>query len=104
MEARIFNPAKTAMQSGKGKSDNWVLEYVRGTARRVEPLMGYTASGDMHAQIKLKFKTKEDAIAYAEREGIAYRVIEPKISKAGKAKRTTYAENFAYDRAQPWTH
>lgn len=104
MEARIFNPAKTAMQSGKGKAGNWILEYGRDSARRVEPLMGYTASRDMHAQIKLKFPSKEEAIAYAEREGIAYRVIEPKVSKAGKTQRATYADNFAFDRAQPWTH
>ena len=104
MEARIFKPAKTAMQSGKSKTNDWVLEFIRDSARRVEPLMGYTASSDMRAQIKLSFDTKEDAIAYAEREGIAFRVIEPKVAKAGKAKRPSYADNFAYGRPQPWTH
>lgn len=101
MSARIFKPAKTAMQSGKSKTDGWVLEFESESARKVEPLMGYTSSSDTQSQVKLEFKTKEDAIAYAEKNGLAYTVQKPQ-----KAKRRvmTYAENFSTDRSLPWTH
>ena len=71
MSARIFSPAKTAMQSGKAKTGSWVLEYEPEKPRKIDPLMGYTSSGDMKSQIKLVFDTKEEAIAYAEKHGIA---------------------------------
>ena len=58
MSARIFSPAKTAMQSGKAKTGNWVLEYEPEKARKIDPLMGYTTSGDMKSQIKLVFDTQ----------------------------------------------
>ena len=58
MSARIFSPAKTAMQSGKAKTGNWILEFEPEKPRKIEPLMGYTASGDMKSQIKLVFDTK----------------------------------------------
>ncbi len=101
MSARIFKPAKTAMQSGKAKTDGWVLEFEAQSARQVEPLMGYTSSSDTKSQIKLEFKTLEDAKVYAEKNGIAYSVQKPQ-----KAKRRimSYAENFSTDRSLPWTH
>lgn len=101
MSARIFKPAKTAMQSGKFKTDGWVLEFEAQSARQVEPLMGYTSSSDTKSQIKLEFKTLEDAKTYAEKNGIAYSVQKPQ-----KAKRRimSYAENFSTDRSLPWTH
>jgi hypothetical protein len=101
MSARIFSPAKTAMQSGKAQTGSWILEYEPEKARRIEPLMGYTASGDMKSQIKLVFDTKEEAIAYAEKHGIAFRVESP---KEPKRRQISYAENFRYDRKTPWTH
>ena len=69
--------------------------------RKIDPLMGYTTSGDMKSQIRLTFETREEAIAYATREGIAFRVQEP---KEGKRRQISYAENFRYDRRTPWTH
>ena len=81
MTARIFKPAKSAMQQGRSKQD-WTLEYEPEQPRSIEPLMGWTSSGDMKAQVKLKFDSKEEAIAYAERNGIAYRVEEPKPRQA----------------------
>ncbi len=89
------------MQSGKAKTDGWVLEFEAQSARQVEPLMGYTSSSDTKSQIKLQFKTLEDAKAYAEKNGIAYSVQKPQ-----KAKRRvmSYAENFSTDRSLPWTH
>ena len=73
MSARIFSPAKTAMQSGKAKTGSWVLEFEPEQPRKIDPLMGYTSSGDMKSQIKLVFDTKEEAVAYAEKHGIAFR-------------------------------
>jgi len=101
MVARIFRPAKTAMQSGLGKTKGWVLEYDRTKPRSVEPLMGWTSSSDMQAQVSLKFDTKDDAIAYCTRNGIAFRVEEP---KERIRRRVAYADNFKYDRRVPWTH
>jgi hypothetical protein len=101
MSARIFSPAKTAMQSGKAKAGNWVLEYEPEKARTIDPLMGYTTSSDMKSQIKLVFDTKEEAIGYAEKHGIAFRVEPP---KEAKRRQISYAENFRYDRKTPWTH
>ena len=77
MTARIFLPARSAMQSGQG-NDSWVLEHEPERPREIEPLMGWTSSSDMKSQVQLKFPTKEAAIAYAERNGIAYRIEEPK--------------------------
>lgn len=101
MSARIFSPAKTAMQSGKAKTGYWVLEFDPETLRKIDPLMGYTTSRDMKSQIRLSFETKEEAVAYAEKQGIAYRVDEP---KEAKRRQMSYAENFRYDRRTPWTH
>ncbi|EDQ33007.1 ETC complex I subunit conserved region [Hoeflea phototrophica DFL-43] len=101
MTARIFRPAKTAMQSGKAKTQDWVLEFEPETARSIDPIMGYTTSSDMKSQIRLRFETQEAAVAYATRNGIAFRVIEPKESKRRKV---AYSDNFRFDRRQPWTH
>jgi hypothetical protein len=101
MSARIFSPAKTAMQSGKAKTGHWVLEFDPAQRKKIDPLMGYTTSGDMLSQIKLTFETKEEAVAYAEKEKIAYRVEEP---KEPKRRQISYSDNFRYDRRTPWTH
>ena len=77
MFARIYKPARTAMQSGQAKTKDWLLDYEPATARETEPLMGWTGSNDMLSQVKLCFETKEEAIAYAEKNGIPYRVFEP---------------------------
>ena len=69
MTARIYQPARSAMQSGQGK-DKWMLEYEPEKPREIEPLMGWTSSADMKSQVKLHFDTKEEAIAYAERNGV----------------------------------
>jgi hypothetical protein len=101
MSARIFSPAKTAMQSGKAKTGHWVLEFDPSEPRKIDPLMGYTSSGDMKSQIRLTFETLEAAKAYAEKNGIDYRVQEPKETRR---RQISYAENFRYDRKMPWTH
>lgn len=101
MTARIYQPAKTAMQSGTAQTEKWVLDYLPEQARQIEPLMGWTGSSDMKSQIKLYFSTKEAAIQYAKKNGIAYRVIEP---HKRKHKPKSYSDNFKYGRLQSWTH
>ncbi|NBN62436.1 ETC complex I subunit [Microvirga tunisiensis] len=101
MVARIYRPAKTAMQSGKAKTERWVLEFEPEVARSVEPLMGYTSSSDMKQQIRLYFDSAEEAVAYATREGIPHRVEQPKERVIRGA---SYSDNFRFDRSAPWTH
>jgi hypothetical protein len=101
MTAKIYRPAKTAMQSGKAKTNIWLLEYEQETARVIDSVTGYTGSGDMRQQLKLTFETRELAEAYAQRNGIEYRVIEPKDPTR---KSVSYTDNFRYSRTQPWTH
>jgi hypothetical protein len=101
MTARIYRPAKNATQSGMGKTRLWRLEFMPESARSIDPLMGWTSSGDMKSQIKLNFETREEAVAYATRNGIPYRVEEPKEV----ARRVmSYSDNFRSSRAAPWTH
>jgi hypothetical protein len=101
MIARIYKPAKTAMQSGAAKSKEWVLDYEPEQPREIEPLMGWTSSGDMRQQVRLRFATAEEAIAYAERHGIPYQLFETNTpARRGMA----YADNFAPKRREPWTH
>ncbi len=104
MAARIFQPARNAMQSGKGKSDLWLLQFDAETARTSEPLMGWTSSSDTKQQIKMRFKSKEDAIAYAKREGIAFTVQESSTATAAKRPQKSYADNFKFGRSANWTH
>ncbi|AKI00538.1 ETC complex I subunit conserved region [Hoeflea sp. IMCC20628] len=101
MTAKIYRPAKTAMQSGTAKTQDWVLEFEPEQPRTIDPIMGYTSSGDMKSQIHMSFETRELAVAYATRNGIPFRVIEPKESKR---RRMAYADNFRFDRRMPWTH
>ncbi|GAB4356990.1 MAG: ETC complex I subunit [Oricola sp.] len=101
MSARIYSPSKTAMQSGKAKTGIWILEFDRASARTIDPLMGYTSSADPLAQVKLKFATRDEAVAYAEKHGIAYRIDEP---KQPKRRAISYSDNFRFDRKAPWTH
>jgi hypothetical protein len=101
MIARIYKPAKTAMQSGTANTREWVLDYEPEQPRAVEPLMGWTSSGDMKQQLRLRFDTREEAIAYCEREGIPYQVFE---ARDGARRRMAYADNFAFHRRDAWTH
>ena len=102
MLARIYQPAKTAMQSGKAKTQDWVLEFEAAAARRIDPLMGWTSADETASgQVRLGFESKEAAIAYAERQRIPFQVIEPhRATPVPKA----YSDNFAFRRRKPWTH
>lgn len=89
------------MQSGKARTRKWVLDYEPEKPRQIEPLMGWTASSDMRSQVSLEFDNLEEAVAYAQKNGIPYQVFEPHKASA-KAK--AYSDNFRYGRKVPWTH
>jgi hypothetical protein len=101
MTARIYKPARTAMQSGHAKTKEWVLDYEPEQPPQVEPLMGWTSSGDMRQQVRLQFDTVEEAVAYCERQGIAYQVFE---TKPAMRRVMSYSDNFSFKRSEPWTH
>lgn len=101
MRARIYCPTKNAMQSGKARSKQWVLEYEPESPKAIDPLMGWTGSQDMRQQLCLEFDTAEEAVAYATRHGIPYQVFEP---HRPSQKSKSYADNFRFDRKVPWSH
>lgn len=103
MSAKIYQPARNAMQSGQAKTKIWVLEYAPEERRVVDPLMGWTGSGDMNSQVKLTFESKEAAIEYAQSKGIAFSIQEPQKRKP-VIRNAGYAENFATNRRGAWTH
>ena len=95
MKARIFQPPKNAMQSGRANTRRWRLEYELDSAREIEPLMGWTSSTDMNQQVSLTFYTKEEAVAFAKKHRLTYQVQEPKTRTV---RPKSYAENFKADR------
>ncbi|MEM9572210.1 MAG: ETC complex I subunit [Pseudomonadota bacterium] len=101
MDARIYKPAKTAMQSGRGNSKDWVLEFISEGKRSSDPVMGWTSIDDTTGQVRLHFDSREQAIAYAKREGLTFAVEEP---REVKRMVKSYSENFSATRKQPWTH
>ncbi len=103
MRARIYQPARTATQSGTAGTLHWVLEYAPASAREVDPLLGWTSSSDTQAQVRLRFDSKEAALDYALANGIEAVVSEPKARKPTIRPRG-YGENFAPDRRGAWTH
>ena len=103
MRARIYKPARTAMQSGIARTHAWVLEFVQDSPRDVDPLMGWTSSDDTQSQVRLRFATREEAMDYAQAHGLETTVTEPK-RRAPNIRQGGYGENFATDRRGAWTH
>jgi hypothetical protein len=101
LRARIYQPTRNAMQSGKARLKAWLLEFEAAAPRGADPLMGWTSSTDMLSQVELEFDTKEEAIAYADKHSIAYDLFEP---HRPEPKPKAYADNFRYDRKVPWSH
>ncbi|MBK8771596.1 MAG: ETC complex I subunit [Rhizobiales bacterium] len=101
MSARIYKPSRNAMQSGKGKTDHWVLEHEQETRRVADPLMGWTSTADTVTQVKLTFDTLEEAETYARRKGLAYVVQAPPPVRTQKK---SYSDNFRFGRTENWTH
>ena len=91
MAARIYQRPKNAMQSGKARIDEWVLEFEQSEARKADPLMGWTGSGDTQVQVQLRFPSKDAAKAYAAKYGIAARV---HATPPKGLKLQAYADNF----------
>lgn len=103
MQARIYQPSKSAMTSGMGNTRQWILEYVPAERREIDPLMGWTGSGDMNRQVRLRFETREAAIEYAERHGLAY-TVETEHKRRANLRPMGYGGNFAHNRRGAWTH
>jgi hypothetical protein len=95
--ARIYRPSKTAMQSGRAQTRRWLLEYEPATPREPDPLMGWASARDTLNEVRMRFATLDEAVAFAEKHGVEYTVIEPH-RRTAKAK--SYADNFRYDRVR----
>ena len=94
-DVRIYLPAKTAMQSGRANLHNWLLEFEPSATTQIDPLMGWTGSADTRAQVRMKFDSKDEAVAFAEKNGLSFHVQEPNDRRIRPKK---YAENFAFTR------
>jgi hypothetical protein len=102
MAARIYLPPKSAMQSGRAKTREWVLEYEARQPKAADPLMGWIGGADTQSTVRLKFPTRDAAVAYAEANGIAY-VVEP-VTPGPSLKPKAYADNFKFGRRENWSH
>ena len=96
-QARIYKPARSAMQSGRGKTKDWILEFEPSDAKRPDPLMGWSGSSDTGAQVQLAFATREEAEAYASRMGLDYTI---GTTQPSSLKLRAYADNFSYVRVR----
>src|SRR5258708_33600796 len=101
MADSIERQGKTGRRPGSAKPKEWVLDYEREQPREIEPLMGWTSSGDMRQQVQLRFDTLEEAVAYCERHGIAYEVFR---SRPPARRGMSYADNFSVNRRESWAH
>jgi len=99
--ARIYQPPKTAMQSGRAGTGSWVLDFEPAEGRRADPLMGWSGSGDTQTQVRLRFDSCEEAVAFAEKRGLAYEV---EAARPGRFRPKAYADNFRFGRNENWTH
>jgi hypothetical protein len=97
--AKIYQPAKTAMQSGKGNTRQWLLEFDKPAPGTPDALMGWNTMESTITQVRLKFPTKEEAIAYANAKHIPFTVAEP---KAAVVPPKAYAENFSFYKRKAW--
>ncbi len=95
-EVRIYRPAKNAMQSGLANSRRWVVEFEPQDRKQPDPLMGWNGSRDTLSQVRLRFDTREEAVAFAERRGLSYTVDAERPVRQVKPK--SYADNFRFDR------
>ncbi|SNT33661.1 ETC complex I subunit [Tropicimonas sediminicola] len=103
MRARIYQPAKNAMQSGTGKTKVWLLEIVPADGAEIDPLMGWPGGTDVSSQVRLRFDSKEAAVDYAREKGLDFTLVEPKKRKP-VIRPNGYGENFATNRRGAWTH
>ena len=97
MKAKIYQPAKNAMQSGQANVRRWVVEYEPEEAKKTDTLMGWVGSGDMRGQVQLRFDTKIEAIAYVKRNGLSYTLTEKKLRRMTPK---SYSDNFKYEKIE----
>ncbi|TKD22839.1 ETC complex I subunit [Rhodobacter capsulatus] len=103
MRARIYQPARNAMQSGQAKTKLWYLDFLQADARNLDPLMGWTGTDDTQAQVRLKFDSRAAAEAFAKARGLDYTVTEGH-KRSVNIRPMGYGENFATNRRANWTH
>ncbi len=105
MRARIYQPARSAMQSGTAKTHEWLLELEGQSPKKRDPLMGWSGSKGTKEQVKLRFETKDEAIQYAMDKGWDFDVVDlPERKRKFNIRPLGYAENFVPNRRMPWTH
>lgn len=100
-DVRVFQPAKTAMQSGRANVKKWIIEFEPGSKKETDTLMGWTGSRDTKGQVRMTFSSKQEAIAFCQRNTLSYTVSE---SKKRRIKPKNYSDNFAFGRQTLWTH
>ena len=103
MVARIFKPAKSAMQSGTAQTTIWIMELEYNLAKTIDPLMGWTGSKDTRGQIQIRFNTELAAVNFAKDNGISFIVQKPNVRRH-IVRENGYGENFRFDKKIPWTH
>ena len=102
IKVRIYQPAKTAMQSGRAKTHFWLMEFEPGAAKEVDRLMGCVGSRDMrYDEVRLRFASSEHAVAFAKKHGLDYELSAP---HERRIRPKSYADNFRPDREGNWTH
>ena len=101
MIAKIYKPSKSAMQSGRQKTNQWVLEFFQKKPTKRDPVMGWPSSEDTEKQVKLKFESVEKAISYCEKNNIKFHLLK---NQERKIRPKAYADNFAFNRKETWTH
>ena len=100
-KARIFQQPRNAMQSGQAGTHEWILEFEQSEARKADPLMGWIGSADTQAQVRLRFESRDEAVAYAAKNDLAYEVELPQVRRI---RPKAYADNFKNNRPENWTH
>ncbi len=100
-QLRIYQPARTAMQSGRARTRQWLVEFAPGAAQSPDPLMGWAGGADTSRQVKLRFDSRDEAVAYAEKRGLDYAIEEP---RASVYRKKSYSDNFKAGRETNWTH
>ncbi len=101
IQVRIYRQAKSATQSGRANTDRWVVEFEPESRREVEPLMGWTSSADTKGQLRLRFDSEAEAVAYAHKRGFMYTLERP---RERQIRPKAYADNFRHNRLLRWTH
>lgn len=95
MQVRIYQPAKNAMQSGRGATHKWVLEFEPAGRKEADDLMGWIGSADTNGQVRLTFGSRDEALAFAKRNGYEPTIVAP---EARRFQIKSYADNFAFKR------